>query len=1126
MLCPIPLFPGCKKPVSVAIRTVNGKSGEHVVLDAGDIPLDAADRTRTVRDEFRDIRGLVGSAGSLKGVEDYLYEADFTHLDATGAETHFRERFADGAAPAPFGFGCSVVRLGDRVGRAYDWKYDEAVTFVVRTPSDGTRFASVAVCSSPAGVTRQTVESLSVPGSIWSVLPFYATDGMNEHGVTCSVCVVRAKGDESVLWRGREFCAVGAVRQVLDRARTAQEGADIIASGAWMPAPDKLGGYSLHFMITDASHTFVVEDGVVIDITDDDAKAMTNFRLGSRSFLDEAGFADVNRIASYDPFGTGVERYNDLVTYARFSSQAIGMREWLTGFKYSDAYVSTLPGGTTARPSDFAGTEISGDRFAKVNETEAIRAWFVSARVREKWLDRARDGKFWQTVHSAVYDTEARTVSVVVQEGSEVHEFSLARSGGGEGTVKSVNGVRPGLGTGDVALSAQDIPYGGGSASNVETAVELNTQATIDNTEAIDSLEEQVGEIKTTTYTKSEVDDKINQSAAHYLTADAEGSAFATVDALKNAETYYYAGEVHKPGDKPDKNDYAVVLNDGGKTARWAFFGEGESGVWQRQYYINETTLTQEQWKAVDSGITAELLAQLARKSDIPITSADIEDYENYRGHFDLAALYMKDDIVRAVKSSTGEVAYFRSLANGNRGVNPFTEGQNRWERTEDDEGLDKLSMFVKAAIAGMTGADIPVSPTNSDKIDVALGKVETIYLKYDGTNIKRDDTVLTSFSALLNLVRTGRVILEANATPSLASSLALFRPQLNNANAILFDATGEINGVIETRNINVKRKGTDGIEVVSGGLNALAKKSDIPDVSGKRDKSDMYTEWVLEDLVDMVGQPTMAWDEAHMFVQYTWSDVDGNEYKSEWVGVEVLSVRISRSGGSWLPMSRKLILSSSTGYEALDRTSVATEIAPSQDNKLVKVSQLRAKVSELEQDIEDSTKLTPVYTAWRVYNKDGVYQPEMDMVWVAGDPGYWRIRGGFGRAPGTESSTHLVFDGPNESWIGWTATRTLDHYLTAKGEKILAGDTVGVFATPAFKTCVATALDEQGAKDKITTLAEAAIKNKAMPTEGAVEGSVAARIVALESGGGGGMKYDATTGEYYQMVEVPDEEI
>lgn len=967
MLLPTPLFPGCKKhdPVTVAIRTVNGKKGPGVSLNAGDIPI-APGSESSVQDEIKGIHGILSSTGSFRKIEDYLYEADCPLPNSELAEEHFRARFGKDAPPSAAGFAaCSVLNHDGLIGRAYDWKYDEAVTFVVHTPANGDRFASVSICSSPAGITKESVEAHTVPASLWAVLPFYAVDGMNENGVTCSVCVVYGKGSEDILWHGKEFCAVGAVRYVLDRARTAEEGAGIIASEAWMPDSAKLGGYSLHFMVTDEAHTFVVEDGVVIDITDDDTKVMTNFRLGSRSFLDETGYADVNKIASYDPYGTGVERYNELVDYAKFASEETGMREWLRGFVYSDAYRESLLTGSTPRPSDFAGTEISRDHFVKINETEAIKAWFKSAKIHEKWVARERDGKFWQTVHSAVYDVASRMVSVVVQEGTAVHGFPIVREGGGSGTVKSVNNVEPDFGTGNVALTAHDIPYGGEGASNVETAIELNTQATVDNAEAIDSVEQQLGELKDDTYTKSEVDDKINQSAAHYLTkrAGTEGhytypqfATHADLAAAKAAHTeanpqFFYGDEAHTP----DKNDYCTVLADethGGGTTRYMFVGSwNDNGYFRYQYTINETAFTDEQWAAINSLVSVdedgnlcfdgipfinssgELLfteedpiftawknevqiilgsganiasgkykqiaigahatangqnaiaigssepggktngpramaqnavaigaganatatnavqifagtnnksgtIQLGNKtvaflSDIPITTADIDDYRYYKGHWSMGTTYKTGDIVRAERTVEGqeekEVVYFKSLRDNNLAQNPFNEGSTYWTRTTDDEGLDKLSLFVKAAIAGMTGADISVSPTNADKIDVALGKkLDRTILTVDGQQVFKNGTEeITTYSELLALVKTGGVVLLDTVAGTIAKE-ALFHPHMADDTAIRFDATGTLGGKVYTRSFAFTPKSGGGIAISRGDLTELAKKSDV----------------------------------------------------------------------------------------------------------------------------------------------------------------------------------------------------------------------------------------------------------------------------------------------------------
>lgn len=214
--------------------------------------------------------------------------------------------------------------------------------------------------------------------------------------------------------------------------------------------------------------------------------------------------------------------------------------------------------------------------------------------------------------------------------------------------VTSVNGK-----DGDVELTAHDIPYGGEGASNVETAIELNKQAAVDNAEAIDSLEQQVGELKSDTYTKSEVDDKINQSAAHYLTkrAGTEGhytyQQFAThadLAAAKAAHTednpqFFYGAEGHTP----DKNDYCIVLADEehkteagvAPTTRYVFVGSwDDNGDFRYQYTVNETPLSQEQWDALDSGITEEILGQLARKSDIPdeVTEETVSGWGFFKG--------------------------------------------------------------------------------------------------------------------------------------------------------------------------------------------------------------------------------------------------------------------------------------------------------------------------------------------------------------------------------------------------------------------------------------------------------------------------------------------------------------
>lgn len=361
---------------------------------------------------------VIPAVGTMKRIDGYLYEIDGMTIDEAVGEYYFREMFGK-SRRNPFG-ACSCFRVGNKFARAYDWRYDDAVSFVVRTKPSGTTYASIAVCRSPEGMTKSDVESRSATPKQWMTMPFLALDGINENGVTCCVNVVKAK--EGVVWQGKDFCAVGAVRRVLDHARSAEEGAAIIRDGAWMPDAEKMGGYSLHFMVTDAEKTLIVEDGKIVDYTEESAKAMTNFRVDGD--FREAGYASAGKIADYDPYGSGVERYNSIVDF--IEDGEVPVREWLTAFKYSGAYASR----ETPRPSDFAGVEIEQGVIARIDDFEEIGKWFVNNDIHNKWLARTRDGEFWQTVHSSVYTLDTFSLDIVVQEQGTVYSFPLVISEG------------------------------------------------------------------------------------------------------------------------------------------------------------------------------------------------------------------------------------------------------------------------------------------------------------------------------------------------------------------------------------------------------------------------------------------------------------------------------------------------------------------------------------------------------------------------------------------------------------------------------------------------------------------------------------------------------------------------
>lgn len=122
------------------------------------------------------------------------------------------------------------------------------------------------------------------------------------------------------------------------------------------------------------------------------------------------------------------------------------------------------------------------------------------------------------------------------------------------------------------------------------------------------------------------VNSSINNLAAYYLTYNAQGDAFPTKAALDAATTFYNGGVAREP----TKNDYLIVLADEehttalgvNPTTRYVYDGT----QWAFQYVVNNTSLTQAQVDAINSGITALLVNWLAafKGSDTSTTLASV----------------------------------------------------------------------------------------------------------------------------------------------------------------------------------------------------------------------------------------------------------------------------------------------------------------------------------------------------------------------------------------------------------------------------------------------------------------------------------------------------------------------
>lgn len=299
---------------------------------------------------------------------------------------------------------CSSVRSGNLYGRNYDWGYTDAMTYVGRLPATKDRFASLWVSSVGTNLTP-AVEAAGQWTRFHRALPGVALDGINEKGVVCNINVVTTNGtpwEAHVDGDGRDLNILCSVRLVLDRFEHAADAAGYVADHAYIPKALTSRGYSIHMMVADETETWIVEDAeawkVVSGPTSDSRGErspipMTNFRLAS--------LADG---AQDDTYGSG---------YERFALLAAKGPEDIASAWYKKAYVPHKDTGDYPWPTEFAGC-IDANGPIPHTATARLQAW-AKANVTPA-LPPARNGKWWQTVHSVVYDIAKRSMRIAVQE--------------------------------------------------------------------------------------------------------------------------------------------------------------------------------------------------------------------------------------------------------------------------------------------------------------------------------------------------------------------------------------------------------------------------------------------------------------------------------------------------------------------------------------------------------------------------------------------------------------------------------------------------------------------------------------------------------------------------------------
>lgn len=368
---------------------------------------------------------------AINKIEDYLYSAYYDELDFDYAKSYSVEE--------DFG-GCTCFVKNGKMYRNYDWEIDDLADFVIHTPStaDG-KHGVIGAAAALKGLTKDVVES-KIYSPLYKVIPFRLLDGINDAGVAMAVLVVpfdpATDTPTTETNPGSEkISASFAVRYILDRANSAAEAANIFTNTNWYVSDNAHAkGFEMHFFVSDQTTTYCLyfkDNTAYAHILGDTSypytsvwtqKIMSNFKLNDDIILaanNRPLWTPYNRSsASYtntglEKYSSGLERYNAAYEMIHDDSFVTNMNDFAKYVRYeTGAYMNSLP-NEYKHASDLVGvyglTNFSSwDDFATGLTTVAT-----------SFASHERNGVFWQTVHTAVYDFVNKSVKIYGQE--ELH---------------------------------------------------------------------------------------------------------------------------------------------------------------------------------------------------------------------------------------------------------------------------------------------------------------------------------------------------------------------------------------------------------------------------------------------------------------------------------------------------------------------------------------------------------------------------------------------------------------------------------------------------------------------------------------------------------------------------------
>ena len=312
---------------------------------------------------------------SIERLRKYLYRVTFDAL------------LNDSGNNAPVMGACSAYVKDGKLHRNFDFKYDNAASFIIRTND----FEGLSMIT---GLNDGRLEDAKI-----AQLPYRMVDGRNNNGIMVSVHLLfndwqyTGAGDKSIPLTRLPF-------EVLTRVKSmetiATDLTDVLSD---LVVTEAMGDYLLQCLITDGTTTYALipptTEGASYVLVDATAyPKMSNFRYVARAEV-------VRTDGDIQTRPTGIERFNMMPCP-------------LEDLRFTKCYEAAT------RLSEFIGI----DGTDKDSTDEELTAIYNLARA--EYLQRKRDGKTWQTMHSVVYGDKMEELYI-----QENWEDNIIVSGGG-----------------------------------------------------------------------------------------------------------------------------------------------------------------------------------------------------------------------------------------------------------------------------------------------------------------------------------------------------------------------------------------------------------------------------------------------------------------------------------------------------------------------------------------------------------------------------------------------------------------------------------------------------------------------------------------------------------------------